>query len=764
MKNFSHKLSFLLIAALAYYSFKGIMPSSYSKSDAPLEQFSTERALIQISQIAQEPHYGSTKAHTKVREYITVELEKLGLKVDIQEGYSLTQWNNMAKVKNIIARIKGSDSSKALLLLSHYDSNPHSAIGASDAASGVATILEGVRAYLTNNKPKNDIIILITDGEELGLSGADVFVNQHPWAKDVGLVLNFEARGSGGPSFMFAETNGGNANLIKGFKKANPDFPVSNSLLYSIYKLLPNDTDLTVFREDGNIDGFNFAFIDDHYDYHTANDNYANLDRTTLEHQGSYIMPLLSYFANADLSTIKSENDHVFFNFPIFKIISYPFTLVYPMLLIGLVIFGWLIVYGMRTKRLQVNEIFKGFIPFLILLLASGLVGYFLWPLLKLMYPDYREILHGFTYNGHWYIAFAAFLVVGMAFLLYHKFSKPVLTVSHFIAPITFWLIINILVALYLRGASFFIIPVYFALFGLFVCIRQKKPNLLSMTLLCAPAIIMFAPFIEMFPVGLGLAMLVTCTTFTALLFSLILPVFGFYNRKKLLGYGFLIIALGCFITAHFKSGFNDKRQKPNSLLYVYNADTNSANWLTYDEKLDNWTRPFLNEDVEKVEGTDIMYSKYGTDFTYSKKAENKALRTPVIDIALDTIIGNERKISLCISPQRFVDRFEFFADRQFNFNSFVINGVIKDKKENESYVFGSRRSSRLFAFFMNDQEPLNLEFSFPKDEKPSLQFYESSFDLLTNELFNVPERSQDMIPKPFVLNDAVVVKKELRF
>ena len=54
------------------------------------------------------------------------------------------------------------------MLLSHYDSNPHSAPGASDAAVGVATILKGLRAYLNQEKkPKNDIIVLLTDNEEL---------------------------------------------------------------------------------------------------------------------------------------------------------------------------------------------------------------------------------------------------------------------------------------------------------------------------------------------------------------------------------------------------------------------------------------------------------------------------------------------------------------------------------------------------------------------------------------------------------------------
>ena len=135
-------------------------------------------------------------------------MEALGLETSIQEGYTAGDWGNLSKAINILARIKGTEDGKALLLLSHYDSSPHSSLGASDAGSGVATILEGIRAFLSEKKqPKNDIIILITDAEELGLNGADLFVNKHPWAKEVGLALNFEARGSGGPSYMLIETN-----------------------------------------------------------------------------------------------------------------------------------------------------------------------------------------------------------------------------------------------------------------------------------------------------------------------------------------------------------------------------------------------------------------------------------------------------------------------------------------------------------------------------------------------------------------------------
>ena len=283
MKTYTQIISFLLILLAIYLSFDTSMPKYNLDLQIPVTEFSTDRALQHVEIISKQPHAVGFEAHETVKKYIIDQLAQLGLETSIQQGYSAGDWGNFSKAENIIARIKGSRPGKALLLLSHYDSNPHSSLGASDAGSGVATILEGLRAYLaTKTIPENDIIILISDAEELGLNGADLFVNSHPWAKNVGLVLNFEARGSGGRSYMLIETNRGNGRLIEEFTKANPDFPTANSLVYSIYKLLPNDTDLTVFREDRDIEGFNFAFIDDHYDYHTVRDNYARLDRNSL--------------------------------------------------------------------------------------------------------------------------------------------------------------------------------------------------------------------------------------------------------------------------------------------------------------------------------------------------------------------------------------------------------------------------------------------------------------------------------------------------
>ncbi|MGJ8591277.1 MAG: M28 family peptidase [Aquaticitalea sp.] len=755
----------LLIILAVYWSFYALIPHSISGLDTPKNQFSSERALVHLKEISKQPHFVGAKNHETVRNYIVKQLEVLGLETQLQEGNTLTDWGTFVKPINILARIKGSDNTKALLLMSHYDSNPHSSPGASDAGSGVVTIIESLRAYLSENKtPKNDIIILITDAEELGLNGASLFVNSHPWAKEVGLVLNFEARGSGGPSYMLVETNGGNKHLIDGFKEANPSYPVANSLAYSIYKMLPNDTDLTRFREDANIDGFNFAFIDDHYDYHTALDNYDRLDRNSLEHQGSYMMPLLSYFSDANLNILKSDVDDVYFNVPILKTVSYPFSWILPMWMLAVLIFIALVFYGIKKRTLESSEMAKAFLPGIAAVVINGVVGYFGWKLICFLNPQYGEMLHGFTYNGHAYIWAFSLFSIAVCMWLYSKVYKPENTASLAVPPLFLWLVICGIVAFQLKGASFFIIPVYFGLISLFVLVRQKHPNILLMTLLLFPVLLIMSPFVKMFPVGLGLKMLIASTLLVSLIFSLCISVFGFSRYKNRWSYILFAGAIGFLIYAQLTSDFNEERPKPNSLVYIYDADKDASVWATYDHVLDDWTKKYLTDEPEDAEDflNEKFSSKYKTPFTFSKKAYIKPLSLPYIDKQRDTVIGGLRHVKLFITPQRAVNRMEFFADTDATFLSFNLNGMKVEKPKNDISVFANRKNNRLFSYYVSENNYLEMEFIVPANQKTEFTLYSSSNDMLENPLFDVPKRPATMIPKPFILNDAVIVKKTI--
>jgi hypothetical protein len=763
MKNrFLAILSILFIVVTIGLIYLLMMPQWVSSDDSLLSEYSSKRALEKVKVISENPHFIGSSNHKIVGDYLVKELQKMGLETQIQEGTTLSDWGNLTKSKNILARIKGSDSSKALLLLSHYDSAPHSySHGASDDASGIATILEGVRAFLENKTShKNDIIILFSDSEELGLNGAALFVTKSNWAKEVGLVLNFEARGSAGPSYMLMEVNKGNANMVKEFTAANPSYPVSNSLMYSIYKMLPNDTDLTVFREQGKIQGFNFAFIDNHFNYHTAQDDFNHLSPKTMEHQGTYLVPLLNYFANSDLTSLQSSEDYVYFNTPI-NFVSYPFTWVFPLVLIAVFLFLFLVFIGLGKRILVFSEMGKGLLIFLGALLVSGITTYFGWKLLLKIYPQYNDILHGFTYNGHDYIGAFVFLSLAISLLFYSNSNSENKTENYSIAPLFIWILINFAIAIYLPGAGFLIIPLFFSLFMLAYFVTTQKTKPILNLILSMPSLIILVPFITMFPIGLGLKILTGSAVLTVLVFGLLLPIFGSFPRKGFWALLSLLISIGFFMKASFNSGYAIGTAKPNSLLYVYNADSKKAVWATYDINLDPWTKLYLGENPKDAAelNKNPLFSKYKSGFTYSAEADVKKLSEPKISFSRDSIAGSQHYYKIKITPNRPVNRYDIFANEKMTFYNLKANGASALEQKGSLY---KRRGKKLISYYVVDNEPLELQFSIPVTAVFDMDLMESSFDLISNPKFKITKRLPWMMPTPFVLNDAVVIQKKI--
>lgn len=755
---------FVLSVWYVFYDFSPQYSTDFNSKD---DNFSTDRAFQHVEAMSESKHFVGTTAHSLVRNYIVEELEKLGLKVHTQQDYSLNDIGEFTIPENIVARIEGKNrEAKSLLLMSHYDSEPHSSFGASDAASGVATILEATRAFLASDiEPEHDIIICITDAEEVGLLGANLFVEKHPWAKNVGLVLNFESRGSGGPSNMIVETNHGNAKMIRAFAQSEVSHPMATSLMYSVYKILPNDTDSTVFREKADIPGFFFAFIDDHYDYHTALDTPNRLDKSSLSHQGEYAFNLLKSFSQISLDdNLESDIDMVYFNLPEFGLYFYSFEWIWWMYAANLILFILILYFGFKAKSINRKECFIGFLPLLISLIAVIALGYLGWKALLWLYPQYSEILQGFPYNGHSYIFAFTCLSLWLAFVIYRRFQRNLNPHNAMFAPIFIWFIICALVNVYLPGAAYFIIPLGFAIIAFAVASFREIPNLFVIWLLGLPTIGLIIPLIQFFPVGLGLNMLVVSTVLSVLVFGLLYGFIGYLPFKKTLASIFFLLGLSFLVVAHVNSDFSRSKPKPNSLVYLLDKPELKAYWNTYDNKLDKWNQDFFKDTISNKETT--FQSKYSTGFTHTAKANPVNFANSRYNVQIDSLNNSLVKVSLKIYPEKEVRRIELYMNVNYNFKEFSVNNQKADSiniKNNNYHIFKNRFSSRLLTYHVVNQEQLNIEF-IGQWPIPNLEIYESRFDLLENKKLNVPKRTLEMIPKPFVINDAIIIKHKIEF
>jgi hypothetical protein len=147
-------------------------------------------------------------------------------------------------------------------------------------------LVEAARA-LSMVQPPTSLHVLVTDGEERGLFGAQAHADSASDAPRV--MLNVEARGTSGPAFMF-QTSGPTAPLVERFRASGCTAQAS-SLAHSVYAMLPNDTDFSVFRAKG-WSGYDFAIIGGAWRYHTPEDSAANLDLGSVQHVGDCVLAL----------------------------------------------------------------------------------------------------------------------------------------------------------------------------------------------------------------------------------------------------------------------------------------------------------------------------------------------------------------------------------------------------------------------------------------------------------------------------------------
>jgi len=279
--------------------------------DAPAVEFSAARADLTLSRILgpEIPHPLGSNENANVRGRIQEEFKRLGVNAVVYQAFACNGHGDegyvaCAAVTDIIAEVVPGDG-KAVVMLAHYDSVP-AGPGAADDASGVATIIETARALKARGIAGHPVLAVLTDGEEAGMLGARAFLDNAALKARVGVVVNMEARGNQGPSLLF-QTSPGDGKLIDLYARGAKSYATS-SLFAPIYKLLPNDTDLTLFLAEA-MPGLNFAFIGDGAQYHTVLDRRGNLNPSTLQHHGDNALGAVSALMSADLTNLKGSDE-----------------------------------------------------------------------------------------------------------------------------------------------------------------------------------------------------------------------------------------------------------------------------------------------------------------------------------------------------------------------------------------------------------------------------------------------------------------------
>lgn len=596
----------VLAMALLYTAMAELSVQQPAPASAPEQRFSADRALVELRRFATEPRPLGSSASDRARDYLVERLRAAGLTVEVQHAVGVRSGTGLAtfgRVENVVATLPGRDSTGTVLLAAHYDS---AAVGpgASDDGAAVAAMLETVRALRDTGPLRNDLVLLITDGEEDGLLGAEAFVREHPLARRGGVVLNWEARGVGGPSLMF-ETSRNNAKLIEVFTTALPH-PRGHSAMVELYRMLPNNSDFTALSRAGFV-GLNSAYIEGSSHYHTAGDSVANLDPGSLQHHGENMLALTRAFGELDLATLAADRDATYFS--VFGImISYSETLVWPLAILAALLVAALAALARRQRLLGLGRLLIGVVSAVLPLSLAALFAQGLWSLLVALRPGY-DTMGGLLHRPGAYQA-AVVALTALSLLLWYvparrRLGPAALAVVGLIWPAA----LGVLCAAYAPNAAFlFTLPALGGAVGGLVALAGRAYPVLSVaavTLGSVPATIMLPSLARTAFTGMGLALAGAAAIVLALYGLTLLPVVEMFfpdparpgNRRAALAVpavaaGLAVLLVGVGLAIDRVDATHPTR---SHLAYVLNADTGAATWVSGDREPTGWTRRYVH-------------------------------------------------------------------------------------------------------------------------------------------------------------------------
>jgi len=704
----------VLILAFAASFFSLQVPSVQDdRSNQSSVSFSATKAIERLAKIlptGSQPHPVNSLANKVFRTNIINQLSSLGLSAEVQTAMSCDPSQRAltcSKINNIITEIPGTDSSQTVLLVAHYDSVPAGS-GAADAGHAVAIILEILQLMNEQAPFKNDLIVLINEGEEYGLLGAEAFMKEHPLAKTVDVVINMEARGNQGKSLLF-ETGEDNFRLMKLYQEYAKN-PLGNSITYEIYKLLPNDTDLTVFKRNG-ITGVNFAFQGHVSHYHTPADNIQNLSPGSVQHQGDNAYAMLKALLSVDLKSMP-EGNAVYTDVLSSFMIIWPEYMTVPLTFFALfllILISWQL---LTMKKITVNQMTLA-LPFAFGVILLSTIS--CWLLINTVQYLTAQPQPWLTEPipmraAIWILPFAVSLIFANKYKDKLSFWGLVLAGAYLLA------VISIAASFNMPGLSYLtIIPLLLLTIMLSLTIISNQisnSSIVSGVLLMSTATIavLAFPIMLLLEDAMGFAVAPVFGFLESLVILFVIPLIIYANSivKRQIVYGALIVSfLGVFITSQ-QQEFSKKHPMALNFEYLQQANKASIQALTR-HKLPQ--KMIAESEFSNEKKTIRPWSKA----TYpSIETASLTLAEPMLEIISSTQNEGEQQLSLRYSSERHTDQFLIFSKDTNRIKSISFDQHSFDVPSNQDsqYILctGVDCNGMIFTLSVSGEQPLELE------------------------------------------------------
>jgi hypothetical protein len=656
-------LAALLLVAVA--SVLAMAPTAPAGPDAPDEAFSAARAMTKISAVADDPRPVGSAQHGEARAYLVDQLESLGWRTEVQESIGMFDFGvdgtqPIAAVGNVIATKPGTASTGTVLLTAHYDTVA-GAPGAGDDGIGVGVLLETARALSRTGAPRNTVMILLTDAEEVGLLGAEAFVRERTKELGTTVVLNHEARGAGGGPMTFRMSSP-NSELIKALAGAPGVFADSSS--EATFEALPNDSDFTPFERAG-LYGYDTAIMADGAYYHSPIDDPAHLSAASVQQMGDTTLALARELAGMDLAAIGRGGEEIVTALP-WGLLSYPQGLEIP-LAIGVLVLAAVLVWVLRRRgALTLPRVALSAVASVVVLAVAGVASYAVWRLALLIDPAQASVVVGDPYRPLLYKL--AMLLAGLAAVLslFALVRRRLGAVGLAVGMLVVLALAGVLLAFTLPGVSGAVVqPTLVVAAGAAIAVLLPERRTLARAgvylLALAVAAIMLGPAVWIgFDIGLNAGAL--SAALFAMFVTLTLPLIEAAwpipadtvprRRVRIAAVPVLVVVLTAALTAAGlvgnREGATDARQE--NVVYSVHADTKQAHWASGAMPASDWSRSLLTEPAGPLE--DAFPWLAGAELWHGP-APVADLAPPAVTVLRDVTRGGARELTLRLASGR---------------------------------------------------------------------------------------------------------------
>ena len=554
-----------------------------------------------VSSIADRPRPIGSPRSDEVRDLLAGRLRAEGAEVEIQRAASAGAAGGtgvIGRVDNVVGMLPGTDPTGAVVLAAHYDSVA-AGPGAADDAAGVAAVLETVRALTQGSPLRNDVVVLLTDGEEDGLFGARAFARDDPLRGRPAVVLNSEARGVSGPS-MLVRTSPGNQRLVGALAAAAPH-AAGDSALNETFRFVPNDTDVSQFLAVGR-PALDFAIFEDAGRYHTPEDTPENLSEASLQHHGSTLLGLAGALGGTDLAPFDPVagatppvGDATYFPF-LGAFVTYPDTWVVPIAALAALAVAGAAAVTARRSLLTVPRVMAGTASVALPVVVAGLLGQGLWTALLALRPAYGDaFLPGFLLRPLptelAVLALAAAALAGWGLLLGRRVGAWALGVGGLV-----WLVLlGAVTALLAPGMSFlFALPALGGALGVLVAgLLRGAARPVTIAIGAVPSVAVLWPFVlATFDAGLSSA---PAAAALAVLFGAPLaPLAASLRPRWPVAAVPLVVALALATAGLVIDRPDAEHPQQADLAYLLDTADGSARWVSHDLAPAPWTAGYV--------------------------------------------------------------------------------------------------------------------------------------------------------------------------